>query len=106
MQQGFLRLRHTCCGALSPQCFSCLDLWWVAHTMHRCACCRVVAWEPVPQFRALFSHNLARNQLSHLVEVRHTVVAHPPGSTQVGTGGSSSSLGKLQHWLLKQQHVV
>jgi hypothetical protein len=46
-------------------------------------CCRVVAWEPVPQFRALLSLNLARNGLTHLVTVRPTVVAHPPGSKQV-----------------------
>jgi hypothetical protein len=45
--------------------------------------CRVIAWEPVPQFRALLSHNLARNRLSHLVAVRPTVVADPPGTKQV-----------------------
>jgi hypothetical protein len=45
--------------------------------------CRVIAWEPVPQFRALLSHNLARNRLSHLVTVRPTVVADPPGTKQV-----------------------
>ncbi|KAF8057631.1 branched-chain-amino-acid aminotransferase-like protein 1 [Scenedesmus sp. PABB004] len=42
--------------------------------------CRVVAWEPVPIFRALLSHNLARNQLAQRVDVRPTVVSHPPGS--------------------------
>eukprot|EP00878_Enallax_costatus_P032966 GHUV01036326.1.p1 GENE.GHUV01036326.1~~GHUV01036326.1.p1 ORF type:complete len:391 (+),score=73.39 GHUV01036326.1:262-1434(+) len=45
--------------------------------------CRVVAWEPVPQFLAFLSHNLARNNLSHKVEVRPTVVAKPPGSKKV-----------------------
>uniref|UniRef100_A0A383VY30 Methyltransferase FkbM domain-containing protein n=1 Tax=Tetradesmus obliquus TaxID=3088 RepID=A0A383VY30_TETOB len=45
--------------------------------------CRVIAWEPVPQFRALLALNLARNGLSQLVSVRPAVVAHPPGSKQV-----------------------
>jgi hypothetical protein len=44
---------------------------------------RVIAWEPVPVFRALLSHNLARNGLTQLVTVRPTVVAHPAGSKQV-----------------------
>lgn len=43
----------------------------------------VVAWEPVPAFSAIMAYNLARNQLSHRVTLRRTVVANPPGSKQV-----------------------
>lgn len=45
--------------------------------------CSVVAWEPVPQFRALLSFNLAANKLAHLVTVREGVVADNPQGTQV-----------------------
>eukprot|EP00879_Flechtneria_rotunda_P018331 GHRR01019228.1.p1 GENE.GHRR01019228.1~~GHRR01019228.1.p1 ORF type:complete len:561 (+),score=158.07 GHRR01019228.1:121-1683(+) len=61
--------------------------------------CRVIAWEPVPQFRAFFSYNLARNNLAHMVTVRPTVVADPPGSKQVvlvpkkGIWGTASIAG-------------
>lgn len=53
-----------------------------------CSCfyqlrCSVLAWEPVPQFRALLSFNLAANKLAHLVTVRERVVADNPGGTQV-----------------------
>lgn len=43
-----------------------------------------MAWEPVPHFRALLSYNVAVNKVTHLVTVRHTVVAEP-GSKQVRT---------------------
>jgi FkbM family methyltransferase len=39
----------------------------------------VVAFEPVPQFRAFFEYNLARNGLTHLVQVRPTVAVRYPG---------------------------
>jgi hypothetical protein len=47
-----------------------------------CLRCSVIAWEPVPHFRALLSYNLAVNKLTQLVTVRATVVAEP-GSKQV-----------------------
>jgi hypothetical protein len=45
--------------------------------------CSVVAWEPVHQFRALLSFNLAANKVAHLVTVREGLVADNPGGTQV-----------------------
>lgn len=42
-----------------------------------------MAWEPVPQFRALLSYNLAINKLTDLVTVRDSVVADNPGGKQV-----------------------
>jgi hypothetical protein len=44
----------------------------------------VIAWEPVPQFRALLSYNLAIHKLTELVTVRNTVVADNHGGKQVG----------------------
>jgi hypothetical protein len=51
----------------------------------------VIAWEPVPHFRALLSYNLAVNKLTQLVTVRATVVAEP-GSKQVCMQQRSMSL--------------
>jgi hypothetical protein len=45
--------------------------------------CSVVAWEPVPTFRALLSFNVAVNKVTHLVTVRDRVVADNPGGKQV-----------------------
>lgn len=42
-----------------------------------------MAWEPVPQFRALLSYNLAINKLTDLVTVRDSAVADNPGGKQV-----------------------
>ncbi|GAB4819835.1 hypothetical protein N2152v2_006881 [Parachlorella kessleri] len=36
--------------------------------------CRVVAWEPVPHFAAFLEYGLLRNNLTHLVELRHAIV--------------------------------
>uniref|UniRef100_A0A7R9VX54 Methyltransferase FkbM domain-containing protein n=1 Tax=Chlamydomonas euryale TaxID=1486919 RepID=A0A7R9VX54_9CHLO len=41
--------------------------------------CRVIAYEPVPQFRAFLEYNVHLNGLEHLVEVRKNVVSHEHG---------------------------
>ncbi|KAI8471235.1 MAG: hypothetical protein J3K34DRAFT_458460 [Monoraphidium minutum] len=41
--------------------------------------CNVVAFEPVPQFRAFFEYNLARNNLEDRVQIRPTVAVAYPG---------------------------
>lgn len=41
--------------------------------------CRVVAWEPVPQFRAFTEYAVALNGLSHLVDLRATAAADQAG---------------------------
>lgn len=57
----------------------------------------VVAWEPVPAFRAFLSWNLARNGLAGRVAVRAAVVADPPGSKQtVGGGTTTATFSTLQ----------
>lgn len=42
--------------------------------------CRVVAWEPVPFFAAYFKYGLLRNNLTHLVELRETIVSNSSGT--------------------------
>ena len=32
--------------------------------------CRVIAWEPVPQFRAFLEYGIALNNLTHLITIR------------------------------------
>lgn len=49
--------------------------------MHLSPSCRVVAWEPVPHFRAFFEYNIARNKLQPLIQVRAAVVTERPGNT-------------------------
>ncbi|GBG00148.1 hypothetical protein Rsub_12839 [Raphidocelis subcapitata] len=40
--------------------------------------CSVIAFEPVPQFRAFFEYNVARNGLAHKIQIRPAAaVAHP-----------------------------
>ncbi|GAX85608.1 hypothetical protein CEUSTIGMA_g13023.t1 [Chlamydomonas eustigma] len=41
--------------------------------------CRVLAFEPVPHFRAFLEYNLHLNNLQHLVDVRANVVTHVAG---------------------------
>lgn len=41
--------------------------------------CRVIAWEPVPTFRAFFETAAALNNLSHRIHIRHSVVSDLPG---------------------------
>ncbi|MEW5304387.1 MAG: hypothetical protein WDW36_006998 [Sanguina aurantia] len=43
--------------------------------------CRVVAWEPVPLFRAFLMYSAALNNVSHLVSVRGAAVGRTHGST-------------------------
>ena len=58
--------------------------------------CRVIAWEPVPLFRAFLRLALQYNNVSHLVELRQAVVSDAPPGTRhklhvpnrcVGAGG-------------------
>lgn len=52
--------------------------------------CRVIAWEPVPLFRSLIQYNLQLNNVSHLVELRGTILSDKDGETkdmQVPTSG-------------------
>ena len=37
--------------------------------------CRVIAWEPVPRFRAFFEWAVAANDLGHLITIRPRVVS-------------------------------
>lgn len=41
--------------------------------------CRVVAWEPVPTFRAFFETAARLNNLSHRIHIRHSVVSDLAG---------------------------
>lgn len=41
--------------------------------------CRVVAWEPVPQFRDFFKYGIAINRFEHLITVRERVVSDVEG---------------------------
>lgn len=42
--------------------------------------CRVVAWEPVPQFRRFLEYGLQLNGFLGAVEVRHSAVADVDGA--------------------------
>ncbi|KAK9818128.1 hypothetical protein WJX72_007587 [[Myrmecia] bisecta] len=42
--------------------------------------CRVIAWEPVPHFRAFFEYAVRLNGLAHLVAIRPRVVADEAGN--------------------------
>lgn len=47
-----------------------------APTLQRTSCvCRVIAWEPVPHFRAFSEAAIMVNNVSHLVELRPKVVS-------------------------------
>ena len=46
-------------------------------------CDRVVAWEPVPHFRAILHSLLAINNVTHLVTVRDKVVADVDGLNMI-----------------------
>lgn len=37
--------------------------------------CRVIAWEPVPRFRAFFEWAVAANDLGHLITIRPRVIS-------------------------------
>ena len=50
------------------------------HSLHATVC-RVIAWEPVPHFRAFLEYALALNNLTTLVEVRPWAVADKAGET-------------------------
>ena len=43
------------------------------------AACRVIAWEPVPHFRAFLEYAVALNNFTAMVEVRPSVVADKLG---------------------------
>lgn len=61
--------------------------------------CRVVAWEPVPHFRAFLEYALALNNFTALVELRSSVVADRSGESytltvpQRGIWGTASVNG-------------
>ncbi len=44
--------------------------------------CRVIAWEPVPLFRAFLQLALQYNNVTHLVELRQAVVSDAPPGTR------------------------
>ena len=58
--------------------------------------CRVIAWEPVPLFRAFIRYNLQLNNVLHLVELRGKILSHEEGSVhemsvpKTGTWGTAS----------------
>ena len=56
--------------------------------------CRVIAWEPVPLFRAYLAQAVALNNVSHLVEVRHAAVSDLPPGTSVPIGIPKNGEGK------------
>ena len=69
--------------------------------------CRVIAWEPVPHFRAFMEYGLALNGLGTLVHVRPFVAASAPGETyklvvpQRGIWGTASvNGGNIDKWVL------
>ncbi len=43
--------------------------------------CRVIAWEPVPVFRAFFQLAMQYNNVSHLIDLRTAVVSDSPHGT-------------------------
>mmetsp|Transcript_5374 Transcript_5374/g.11801 ORF Transcript_5374/g.11801 Transcript_5374/m.11801 type:complete len:538 (+) Transcript_5374:196-1809(+) len=43
--------------------------------------CRVIAWEPVPKFRAFFEWGIAMNKVGHLIDVRPNIVSNEKGAT-------------------------
>ena len=63
------------------------------------AACRVIAWEPVPHFRAFLEYTVALNNFTALVEVRSLVVADKSGESytltvpQRGIWGTASVNG-------------
>ena len=58
--------------------------------------CRVIAWEPVPQFRAFLSLGAQLNNVSHLIHIRHAVASDKPAERvqlavpQKGIAGTAS----------------
>lgn len=74
-------------------------------------CDRVVAWEPVPIFRAFTYLNLALNNVSHLVTVRGTVAGEEDGKElemhfqSAGNWGTASVDGMNQGSVFGQFHV-
>ena len=61
--------------------------------------CRVIAWEPVPHFRAFLEYAIALNNLTAVIEVRPFAVADKAGETynlvvpQRGIWGTASING-------------
>ncbi|GAX82272.1 hypothetical protein CEUSTIGMA_g9701.t1 [Chlamydomonas eustigma] len=46
--------------------------------------CRVIAWEPVPLFRAYLHHGIALNNLTHLVTLRNAAISDNSSRVNVG----------------------
>ena len=58
--------------------------------------CRVLAFEPVPHFRAFLEYNVHVNNLQHLVEVHSSIVSHShnqPMTMVVPSGGIWGTAG-------------
>ena len=69
--------------------------------------CRVLAWEPVPQFRAFMEYGILLNGIEKQVHVRPFVAASIPGETykltvpQRGIWGTASvNGGNIDKWVL------
>ena len=72
--------------------------------------CRVITWEPIPQFRAFLEYNRQLNRLEHLIEIRDTAVADISGVTYdlkvpskgiwgtAGIGGLNIDRSGVQVW--------
>ncbi|KAG1678984.1 hypothetical protein FOA52_013047 [Chlamydomonas sp. UWO 241] len=69
--------------------------------------CRVIAWEPVPMFRAFVRYNVQLNNVSHLVELRGAVVGETDGEVlemhvpKTGVWGTAS-VGGINQFILNQ----
>eukprot|EP00195_Chlamydomonas_chlamydogama_P011405 CAMPEP_0202902672 /NCGR_PEP_ID=MMETSP1392-20130828/16989_1 /ASSEMBLY_ACC=CAM_ASM_000868 /TAXON_ID=225041 /ORGANISM="Chlamydomonas chlamydogama, Strain SAG 11-48b" /LENGTH=567 /DNA_ID=CAMNT_0049589473 /DNA_START=195 /DNA_END=1898 /DNA_ORIENTATION=+ len=73
--------------------------------------CRVIAWEPVPLFRAFVKYGLQINNLTHLVDLHERVVGEKDGEVMrmqvptVGVWGTASVAG-LNQFEAQQANTV